>query len=73
MTYTNVIVKKWTRFTSQNKKNEKQQQHLHPKSNSYQAASPEDAEAGMVFMQDMIDLSKQQAAEGKSSVFITCL
>ena len=48
-------------------------QHLHPDSNFYQAASPEDAEAGMVFMQDMIDLSKQQAAEGKSSVFITCL
>ena len=31
----------------------------------FQAASPEDAEAGMVFMQEMIDLSKQQAAEGK--------
>ena len=31
-----------------------------------QAATPEDAEAGMVFMQDMIDLSKQQAAEGMS-------
>ena len=46
---------------------------LHPDSNFYQAASPEDAEAGMVFMQDMIDLSKQQAAESKSSVFITCL
>jgi hypothetical protein len=34
----------------------------------FQASSPEDAEDGMMFMQEMIELSKAQAQECKNTL-----